>query len=50
MWFTARRRGMHIGFWWESEKERDHEENLDVCGRIILKWIGWSRMQWIDVT
>jgi hypothetical protein len=27
---------MHIGFWWEREKERDHEENLDVGGRIIL--------------
>jgi hypothetical protein len=30
---------MHIGFWWESQKERDHKENLDVAGRIILKWI-----------
>jgi hypothetical protein len=20
------RRGMHIGYWWESQKERDHEE------------------------
>jgi hypothetical protein len=30
---------MHIGFWWESQKERDHSEDLDVGGRIILKWI-----------
>jgi hypothetical protein len=33
------RRGMHIGFWWESRKERDHYEDLDVSGRIILRWI-----------
>jgi hypothetical protein len=30
---------MHIGFWWESQKERDHYEDLDVGGRIILEWI-----------
>jgi hypothetical protein len=33
------RRGMHIGFLWQSQKERDHYEDLDVGGRIILKWI-----------
>jgi hypothetical protein len=33
------RRGMHIKFWWESQKERDHHENLDVGGRIILERI-----------
>jgi hypothetical protein len=29
----------HIGYWWESQKERDHEEDQDVGGWIILKWI-----------
>jgi hypothetical protein len=24
------RRGMHIGYWWECQKERDHEEDQDV--------------------
>jgi hypothetical protein len=35
------RRGMYIGYWRESQKERDHEEDLDVCGWTILKWMGW---------
>jgi hypothetical protein len=33
------RRGMHIRYWWESRKERDHYEDQDVGGWIILKWI-----------
>jgi hypothetical protein len=33
------RRGMHIGFWWETRKERGHEEDLDVGGRMILRWM-----------
>jgi hypothetical protein len=30
------RREVHKEFWWESQKQGDHQENLDVCGRI---WI-----------
>jgi hypothetical protein len=33
------RRGMHVGFLWESQKERDHWEDEDVGECIILKWI-----------
>jgi hypothetical protein len=36
------RRGMHIGYWWESQKERDHWENGDVSGWIILREIVWG--------
>jgi hypothetical protein len=31
------RREMRIGYWWESQKERDHKEDQDVGGWIILK-------------
>jgi hypothetical protein len=41
---------MPIGFWWGSQKERDHYDDLDVGGRIILKWnLGWGGMDWIDL-
>jgi hypothetical protein len=33
------RGGMLIGYWWESQKERDHWEDQDVDGWTILKWI-----------
>jgi hypothetical protein len=33
------RRGMHIGYWWGSQKERYHQGDLDVGGRVILRWI-----------
>jgi hypothetical protein len=44
------RRGLHIGYWWESQKERDHWEDQDVGGWTILKWIldrmGWCGLDW----
>jgi hypothetical protein len=33
------RRGMHIRYWWESQKERDHWEDQDIGGWTILKWM-----------
>jgi hypothetical protein len=33
------RRGRHIEYWWESQKERDHWEDQDIGGKTILKWI-----------
>jgi hypothetical protein len=30
---------MHKGYWWESQKVRDHWENEDVGGWAMLKWM-----------
>jgi hypothetical protein len=46
------RRGMHRGYWWESQKERDHWEDLDVCVYNIMRdrrEIGWRGMDWIHL-
>jgi hypothetical protein len=32
-------RGMHIELWWESQKDRGHQEDRDVSGWIIIKYI-----------
>jgi hypothetical protein len=40
-----RRSGMHTGFWWKRQKERDHYEGLDVGNthvRMDLREIGWD--------
>jgi hypothetical protein len=33
------RRRMCVGYLWESQRERDHWEDQDVGGWIILKWV-----------
>jgi hypothetical protein len=45
---------VHTGFWWGDRRKGDHLEDLDVDGRIILKWIfkkwdGDGGMDWIDM-
>jgi hypothetical protein len=35
----GRRRRMHARYLWESQKERNHYEDEDVCGWTILKWM-----------
>jgi hypothetical protein len=30
---------MHVTFWWGNLDVRDHMGDIDVEGRIILKWI-----------
>jgi hypothetical protein len=37
--------GVHIGYWWESQKERDPWEDQDVGGWTVLKQI-LDRMGW----
>jgi hypothetical protein len=43
--------GMHVGSWWECQKERDHWEDQDVGGLTILKWIleKYDGMVWIGL-
>jgi hypothetical protein len=46
------RRGAHIRYWWETQKGRDHEEDEDVDGWIVLKWtleIGWGCIDWVHL-
>jgi hypothetical protein len=42
---------MHIGYWWRSQRERDHWEDQDVGRWTTLKWI-WERydeMVWMGL-
>jgi hypothetical protein len=42
---------VHIGYWWNTLREKSHLEDLDVQGGIILKWIykKWSREAWTEL-
>jgi hypothetical protein len=40
---------MHVGYWWENQKERDHWEDQDVRSwvdniKMDLREIGWDGM------
>jgi hypothetical protein len=39
---------MLIGHWWESQKERDHYEDLGVGGKMTIKWVleKWDSVVW----
>jgi hypothetical protein len=36
---TSERREMHVGYWWESQKVKEHWEDQDIGGWTVLKWI-----------
>jgi hypothetical protein len=38
MWHVWEIGEMHTGFWWGDLRERGHLKDLDVNGRIVLKW------------
>ena len=42
------RGGVCIGFWWGKVRGRDHLEDPELCGRIILRWIftKWDVVAW----
>jgi len=43
---------VHKGFWWGNLRERDHLEDPDIGGTVILKWIfgKWNGcMDWINM-
>jgi hypothetical protein len=42
------RRVTRVDYWWESQRERDHYEDQDVGGWIILVWIleRWDGVMW----
>jgi hypothetical protein len=39
---------MYIGYWWESQKERDYWEDQDNI-KMDLRKIGWYCVDWINL-
>jgi hypothetical protein len=35
---TNNEKRIHVGFWWDSQKERDNWENIVAGGRILLQY------------
>jgi hypothetical protein len=42
------RRGTRLGYWWESQRERDCQEDQELGGWITLGWIleRWDGVMW----
>jgi hypothetical protein len=54
MWHELGRREMRIGYWWESQTEKDHKGDQDIgawviCIKMDLREMGWGGMDWIDL-
>jgi hypothetical protein len=54
--YVARiRRRIHMGYWWESHKERDYQEDQNASGWIILsrileRWdVMWTGLVWLRI-
>jgi hypothetical protein len=45
---TCSTHGRKKNEWWECQKVRDHYEDIEIDGMIILKWIieKWDEMVW----
>jgi hypothetical protein len=42
------RRGMHIGYWWGSQKEGDPRRWVDNI-KMVLREVEWDGMDWIEL-
>jgi hypothetical protein len=53
MWHAWERREKCIGFWWETQKDRDHLEYRGVDGMMgsgnDLRMIGLGSVEWIQL-
>jgi hypothetical protein len=49
--YEWRRRGMHIGYWWESQKEIGHYLDQDLGKWILdkLDWLVWTGLIWLRI-